>query len=438
MAATERRTHSGFAGFGSIVLAACALPGVLASTAALAEEAPERGVIGFTLSSYREQQDGSSSSATASSSTSTSKTAAAATVSAASGGSSGGSTGGGSSGSTSSTSGASRTVDRVHVTSPSLYALVPLGRRWAIEGSGTVDRVSGASPTYYTDEASMASFRDTRRALDGKLTRYFDRQSVALGLSQSRESDYISRALSLESKFASADQNTTFNVGLGLTRDTINPSNGLVVDAHKRINEVQFGVTQALSVRDLVQLTLSHSAQSGYLNDPYKSYDHRPDSRSANVAMLRWNHWLGGATLGGAALKTSYRYYRDDWGVQSHTLEGALALPVSRDGRSTLTPELRWYTQSAANFYVPVNTGSSTYPTPADTSGYTTLDQRLAAWGAITLGVKLDVALDNDWSLSTKFSGYRQQASYRWIGEGSTGLAGLTAYFWQVGLRRAF
>jgi hypothetical protein len=80
VAAIDQNHRSGAgSAFGCIVLAACALPGVLAGGSAWAEEAPERGVIGFSLSSYREQQDGGSASATTSSSTTSAKAASAST-----------------------------------------------------------------------------------------------------------------------------------------------------------------------------------------------------------------------------------------------------------------------------------------------------------------------------------------------------------------------
>jgi hypothetical protein len=418
---------------GRIVLAACALPGVLSVLPAAAEEAPEQAVVAFKLSGYRDAQSGSGNttangSAVNNHSTAQSVNSAAghATISGASGGGGGGGLGGGGEGFS------LNLLNRIHVTTPSIYTMLPLGRLWSLEGSATLDQVSGASPAYYTDQAGFANFKDTRKAADAKLTRYFERQVVALGLSTSTESDYVSNALSAEGRFATDDQNTTFNVGLGLTRDKINPNNHVVSNAHKDTNEVQFGVTQALSARDLVQLGWTHSAESGYLNDPYKKWDNRPDTRNANVLQLRWNHWLGGS-----ALKTGYRWYSDSFGIRSHTVDLALAIPVG-ERSSVFTPELRWYSQGAANFYVPNNRLEANYPTPPNTSGFTTLDQRMAAYGALTVGAKLEWPVDQGWNADLKFDLYRQQAGLRLIGSGSGGLAPLTGMIWQLGLKHTF
>jgi len=75
---------------------------------------------------------------------------------------------------------------------------------------------------------------------------------------------------------------------------------------------------------------------------------------------------------------------------------------------------------------------------PADTSGDTTLDQRLAAYGALTVGAKLAWAVAQGWTADAKLDFYRQQASLRLIGTGSGGLAALSATFWQLGLSHSF
>jgi Protein of unknown function (DUF3570) len=418
VAATERT-------LGRIVLAACALPGVLAASVALADEAPDKTTLAFKLSGYTEWQ-GNPKAGEAAEGAASGTRAQSAKVSANDAASISAASGGGSA----STSGASSKVSRVDVITPSVYAMVPLGRAWSIEGSGTIDQVSGASPTYYSDPEGFAKFKDQRRAVDAKLTRYFHRQTLALGGATSSEADYRSRSLSLDGRWSTDDQNTTWNAGLGITRDTINPSTKLVVNARKSVDEFQLGVTQALSRNDLVQVGYTHIAQRGYLNDPYKLWDQRPDTRRAHVLQLRWNHGLGDA-----AVKTGYRWFRDDWGVRAHTFDLALVLPWDD---FTFTPQARWTTQSAADFYVPADASSPNYPQPANTSGHTTLDQRLSAFGAITVGGRVDWVLGDGWSVNFKADYYRQSPDYRLLENGSRGIDDLSAAIWQLGVQRSF
>ncbi|HJV71997.1 DUF3570 domain-containing protein [Ideonella sp.] len=411
MAATELDTR---ALLGGLVLAACALPGVMPADAH-AEEAPERAVIAFKLSGYSETQP-STGTDSAESEAAGGRARALATTTGASGGGVGGSESG---------------DERMQVTSPSMYALVPIGRHWAVEGSLTVDDVSGASPTYYTDMAGAGTMQDRRTAFDAKLTRYFDRQSVAFGVSRSQETDYLSQAVSLEGRFATDDQNTTFNVGLGLSNDHIDPSNHKVDPQTRRTSEFQVGVTQAMSSRDLAQLSYTSSRARGYLNDPYKLYDERPRGRNADILQLRWNHWLGDS-----ALKLGYRFYQDSYRVQAHTFELAWAVPVQRT--VVFTPELRYHTQGAASFYYDRDTTSPNYPAPDGSPTYYSSDQRLAAWGAVTLGAKLSWQFSPGWTADAKLDSYRQNTGWRLGGGGSPGLQPLSALFWQLGLSHSF
>jgi hypothetical protein len=409
---------------GGIVMAACALPGVM-PTSVRAEEAPEQGVISLKYSSYQDSQ-------------------ATSTVTAGGGGCcrhdsgaesvrhgqpwatiSGASQGGGGGG------GYSEQAKRIGVSTPAVYALVPINRSWAAEGSLTVDDISGASPAYYTDMASAQYMKDTRRAADFKLTHYAERQTLAFGLAHSKESDYLSNAVSAEARFASDDQNTTWNIGLGLTSDRVNPKTQIVTNAAKRTNELQFGVTQALSPLDLVQVNVTLSHQSGYLNDPYKWADARPDARGAGILQLRWNHWLGGS-----ALKSAYRYYTDSFGIRAHTMELAWVMPLGQS--FTVTPELRYYTQSAAKFYTDPSLLIGGYPGPVGDPTYFSADQRLSAFGAGTAGLKVEWAMSPRWSVDAKADAYHQDTAWHLGGSGSPGLQALNAVFWQVGMSYHF
>jgi hypothetical protein len=320
--------------------------------------------------------------------------------------------------------------DRISVNTPSMYALLPISSHWAAEGSATVDQVSGASPQYYSDMRGSAHMVDRRKAGDAKISYYADRQSYSLGGARSTESDYISNALSAEARFASADQNTTWNLGLGVTRDRIDPTTHIVSNEHRRTNEVQLGVTQALSSRDLLQATLTVSRANGYMNDPYKLDDSRPRLRDADIMQLRWNHWLGGA-----AVKLGYRFYKDSDSIVAHTVDLALAAPMGSG--VTVTPALRYYAQNAASFYA--NANPATYPGPVGTPTYFSADQRLSAYGAISGSLKVAVQVAPAWVVDGRAEYYCQRSN--WVlpwQSGSPGINPLSAMSFQLGLSHSF
>ncbi len=358
--------------------AALCLPGL---QSAHAESAPEQGLVAFKLLDYRESQPD---------------------------------------------------APRIRVRAPSLMVMTPMGSDWSFSITGTADAISGASPAYHT--SGLTTMHDERHALDLAATRYFGRGSVTLGSSFSKEHDYLSRGLSLQGSVDSEDKNTTWTLGLGASRDTIDPSNHVVVDEHKRTLDLLAGVTQVLSTHDIVQLNLAYARGRGYFSDPYKIFDNRPRAHDRRTLQLRWNHFLDGT---GATLRTSYRYYADSYAIHAHTLGLEYVQPLPQGW--TLTPLARLYSQNAAKFYIPADTTGSPFPPnpPEDATAFSE-DQRLSAFGARTFGLKAAKSFAGGWLADIKFEQYMQRAAWKWGGGGSEGLAPFRARSLQLGLSKTF
>jgi hypothetical protein len=278
---------------------------------------------------------------------------------------------------------------------------------------------------------------DERLAGDVKVTRIDERRSVTLGLAASSENDFDSRAVSLAGAWASSDNNRTWNAGVAFTHDRIGSTDDPALDASRRTVELTGGITQALSRADVVQAGLTVAYGSGFYDDPYKRPDRRPDERRQVIGQLRWNHHFEDADI---TLRSSLRTYRDNFGIRSTTLQFEPVLqPLAW---LTITPSLRLYTQRAADFYFdPVYsfTGPPDPPGfPSADDGLASADQRLAAFGAVTLGVKLAATLGDGWSADLKLDRYEQRSGWRVGGPGSPGLEPFSARFVQVGLARRF
>lgn len=380
---------------GGVLLATLLLPGLAALSAitpqkAAAETAPEKTTLAFKYGSYNDSQPG---------------------------------------------------WDRIKVTAPQLYVQMPVAGDWSVEGSWVGDSVSGATPRIHTQRSGASQMSDYRKAGDFKVTRYLSRAAVSASMAYSDEHDYTSRAVGLDARWSSDDNNRTWTLGYGNSFDKIdNRSTGVntAINQHKRTQEILGGVTQVLTPTDIAQINLTRSIGKGYFNDPYKSFDQRPDQRNAWIALARWNHYLEPFD---ASLRSSYRYYSDTFGVKSHTAGLEWVQPA---GRWTFTPGVRYYTQSAANFYFdPVLTAQGQY-VQLDTilraislQGNKSADQRLAAFGAATQSLKVSYAFTPDTVVDAKVEIYRQRAGLR-LGGGSPGLDPFNARFMQVGLTHRF
>lgn len=325
--------------------------------------------------------------------------------------------------------------ERIRVHSPQLHVLAPVAGQWSLEGNAVADSVSGATPRMHSTLTGATPYMsDYRRAADVKVTRYFHRGAIAVGAGYSGEHDYASHSQSVEGRWSSEDNNQAWSVGLGHSSDRIDTTRtgGVIADRHKRTDEVMLGLTQVLTPDDAVQLLYTRSSGRGYYDDPYKDFDRRPSERKADIGLVRWNHYVERFD---ASLRTSWRYYRDTFGIRSNTAGVEWVQPA---GAWTFTPGLRLYRQSAASFYFDPVLDPSGQPSDLLTrrffvrlTGLHSADQRLAAFDAVTLSLKVAYELGPDSSVDVKVETYRQTPR-------SPSLARFEANFVQLGWSRKF
>jgi hypothetical protein len=324
-------------------------------------------------------------------------------------------------------------LDRIKVSSPSLDLLLPIAGEWSLRVGLVSDSISGASPRYHTAVSGASRFDDKRRAVDVAVTRYLARASVSVAAGRSGENDYVSKFASVQASMSSDDNNTTWLVGTGVANDRINPVNFAVTDQSKRTVDLMAGVTQVVTARDLVQLVLTHARGSGYYSMPYKYVDIRPREHDQSTLQLRWNHHI---EKNGASSRMGYRYYTDDYGIRSHTFSEEVVHPLH--GGWTLTPSLRLHTQSKARFYIdPVYDTRFGAPFPPNYkfgSDPITADQRLSAFGAVTVGLKVEKEIAKNTTLDLKWEQYKQRGAWRQFGNGSPGLQDFSARSIQLGM----
>jgi Protein of unknown function (DUF3570) len=284
------------------------------------------------------------------------------------------------------------------------------------------------------------TFLDTRFALTASWTQPLaELYTVSAGLSFSTEYDYTHAGANLLLARDFNKRNTTVSAGLAWSQDDIDPVGGAPLPLSemldvgdlsnkrasdsKQVLDLLFGVTQVLGRNTVMRVNYSFSDSSGYLNDPYKilsvvdpatgdtlartpaagvqgptgvyRYESRPDSRLKHSLYSEIKH-----AFGGPVLHASYRYMTDDWGVASHTIETRMRWPL---GASLyIEPQVRWYTQSEADFYRASLV--SLQPLPEHASA----DFRLGSFDAASVGVKLGRRMQSGSEWSTRLEYYRQ------------------------------
>lgn len=273
---------------------------------------------------------------------------------------------------------------------------------------GVVDAIVGATPNGQpapagSTQVPLSKLTERRKAWNAALSHQFQRVNVAVGVANSRESDYVSNGWSLNTLTDFNQKNTTLLVGIAGTDDDIKvffQSNRV----KKRTNDVILGVTQLLDPRTSVTLNFTWGRQRGYLADPYKLVqknteivpgvslpltfaENRPDERDKWIALAAVNRAFPEVH---GTVDFSYRFYHDTYDTDAHTLD--LGWFQSLGEHFIVRPGVRLYDQDAAKFYYYRLDGTSVVPVagpPRPDGPFYSSDYRLSAMRTVTYGLKL-------------------------------------------------
>jgi hypothetical protein len=231
----------------------------------------------------------------------------------------------------------------------------------------------------------------------------------------------------------------------------------------------QLGLTQVLNKNAVLELGMGYTRSTGYMANPYKlvyvfsgalevgqdpnqpilyqsgqgRLEKRPEERNQFNWNLGYKQYLPPFD---AALHVDYHFAHDDWGINAHTFEADWVQPLGSGW--SVTPNVRYYSQSGADFYTPFLTIVGTgYDTPVrDANGnpildgdgnpttmhvdttkklpdYYSSDQRLSGFGALSGGLTVAKQFAKGISLQTGFEYYIHQGSLKIGGGGEQGFA---------------
>ena len=318
--------------------------------------------------------------------------------------------------------------ERMEVDVAQFHLLAPVSEDWSLALDVSWEDMSGASPWFVGESVdgtakvvmSGASIEDTRTGVSVTTRYYYDRGNAGFNYSRSEEDDYQSDAIGLDAAFNSADNMRTYSVAVSASKDDIEPTQGTVptntLKDEKDIYSAWVGVSQIISRRALMRFGLSYTYREGFLTDPYKLNDRRPDQRKEWSVSGGYRHFFDRA---GAALHADYRYFDDDWGIRSHTVDVGWHQNIGETTR--LIPYLRYYSQSEADFFANIVDLSDRYY--AD-------DHRLSAFGALSAGFRLRQEL-GDWTLNLNVERYKTKGSWGlYDGDESPALV----QYWRAGI----
>ncbi|MGI9289274.1 MAG: DUF3570 domain-containing protein [Pseudomonadales bacterium] len=293
------------------------------------------------------------------------------------------------------------TTERYEIDVHQFQLVAPVADRYSVKADLQYETMSGASPWQTQKDSqgiprlimSGASIKDTRTDVAVQLSRHGDNGKWTVGYQRSDEDDYEANALSVAVEWDINNRHTTISTGASYSDDELEPTQGTFLNAQpitredKQTASVFVGVSQILGKNSLAQASLSFTRHDGYLTDPYKFNDRRPDERDQWTLSTGYRRFFNDLD---AALHADYRFYDDDWGVNSHTLSAAWYQNLGPQWQ--LVPSVRYYSQDSAQFFGNEARDHEAAPFFSD-------DFRLSTYGAVSFGLKLNYQISS-WTIT--------------------------------------
>ena len=289
----------------------------------------------------------------------------------------------------------------------------PLGSDYALFIDANHENMSGASPWFSTagndgqpviNMSGASGIYDSRSEIAIGARYYGATGNVGGAIGYSEENDYRAKYVRMSGSRNFNNDLSTLTMSLSHSDDAIFPSDAerfnRVRDKNKRTNSVAVSWSQILNPVASFQMALNLTGHSGYLSDPYKLQDSRPNNKNQIAFSNSLRYYL--IDMEGA-LQGEYRYYRDDFGINSHTLDVSWFQNVTKSLK--IVPMLRYYTQSAADFYT--NIDDFLKPLSENQSS----DYRLSAFGAVSGGLSF-VADFGGWAATLTAERYVANEKY--------------------------
>ncbi len=238
---------------------------------------------------------------------------------------------------------------------------------------------------------SSASSHDTRFYPSVTVARKDTKgNTFGLGLSYSKEFDYVSYGVGASYTKASKDNNREFSVHLqtyfdqwtviypvelrppgggfsghgGGRKDNV-PNTYKPRDSYSSSFSYSWTINkrfQMMALMDLIYQTglLATDYQRVYFSDNItERIENLPGKRFKLPLGLRANYFISDRVI----MRFYYRYYMDDWGIRSHT--ASIEMPVKITPFMSVSPFYRYYQQTTADYFAPygMNNISQTYYT---------------------------------------------------------------------------
>lgn len=338
---------------------------------------------------------------------------------------------------------------------------------------------------------------ETRQQMDMQLRYEWDQASLTAGGGVSLERDYDAYFINLGGSWDFNQKRTTLSLNGSYTNSSINAIQDpdavgftsrlgheeLVETVHDTGNStkdgfriihaqrddwsINLGLNHILYKDGIIKTGIGYTHSTGFLENPYKYtlflnldptdaavapgifradtiafLEQRPNLRRQFTWDLGYIQYIKPLD---AALHLDYQLHLDDWGIDAHTFEAEWIQPLAFGW--TIAPRVRYYSQSAADFYTPYLlthaaniTSNTTIDTPNERKilaagpQYFSSDHRLSGFGTLSAGVTLSKEFAKGIKLEAGYEYYTHQGSLKMGGGGEGEYADFDYYAFNAAL----
>jgi len=235
-----------------------------------------------------------------------------------------------------------------------------------------------------------------------------------------------------------------------------NPTDYSPLNESSTFQAFNLTIAQVVSKNTMLQLSGNFTNQNGYLTNPYKFVYVRGEitpeeyyylSTANTAGDVNWKSITnlevvgtelfrenrprqrnqGSVSLGisqhipalNASVNADYRFYSDEWDINSHTFELKWYQPLPFG--LIVTPNIRYYSQSQAYFFAP-------YFLEPRADGFYSSDFRLSSYGTISGGISIAKKFTKGISLQAGFEYYTHAGNLKLGGGGEDSYADYSYY----------
>jgi len=251
-----------------------------------------------------------------------------------------------------------------------------------MDATYSMDSWTGASIDVVT--AATGAIHELRHEVNGAISSELSNVRMGANYRYSTENDYWSHGGVVNVDVDMAEKNSTLSLAVLGSMDTVGRAGW---DTFRKAQDSiggRLSYLQVLDTKTLLRLSADFVRLAGFMSSPYRyvgvagmglcreqAWNCFPEIHPRERMRTAFSAMLRRALASRLSAAIDYRYYFDDWGLDSHTVAPDLAILIADHG--TLLLDYRFYWQSHADFY------QSTYPGAYSSYTYLTRDRKLSA-----------------------------------------------------------